>query len=224
MKTIEKIFLSNDEDLGNDTFIIESPPDAFRQIGRTLRLSIKSLWFINYFLANPEGPHFVIMTRADLQRLKKPPYSGVGFIAGTLLNNGVNELPATGPNQPRGIIQTWGAGMQPKGARFIYPRTATPLLEDNVEYSLTIESTLGIDGWNYIGYQMYRVNDDKSSYDLVRNVGWVRDNNIGVQMQLNNIVFHVTGGSLIPGKEVGVKMEGIQLQSTDSLMILPDLT
>jgi hypothetical protein len=195
------------------------------RLGRTMRVTIKELRFLDYFAANPGGGHLVVMLRANIDALTlgNPiygQYRGVGVIFGNVFQTATNEAP---PWRPHSVVQTWGIGVTSPTARFLFPESGSRPLQDNVSYQVAIESTLGIDGNRYIGFSIYQLNVGKESYDLVWNTGWILDNNPGVNMQLTNLAMAdaSTPNLSLPNS---ISIRGLQVSFHDAPMILPNLT
>lgn len=174
--------------------------------------------FDNYFAANP-GAHFVVMGRArtDAHTFATANWRGQGVLFGNV--TGAMEAP---PHAPVALIETWGKGALPAHARYLFPASMSPKLQDTL-YRVSLQTTLSAAGLRYIRYTIHRMNWAVAAFDLVMDTGDVQDNNWtpDLMQQQGLILAHVAGSNLAPWQ---VRIMQLRVTWTPAYRNLPDLT
>ena len=172
--------------VGSTVMSFHSTGAAGAQHNPSSRMTVDfDIVFEGFFAANPNG-HVGLMLRANMARIPAGPYQGHGAVFGTILPTSDNEAPD--PAITRGLIETWGASDVQPGARFLFPRSASPLLHDHVLYRVSVQSTMLSNGRRYLRYSLHNAIIHKGAYDPLFDSGDVYDNNVHFDMSSESLV------------------------------------
>ena len=186
---------------------------------KSSRLSIDfDVVFEDFFRCARSG-HFGVMERASMELVAVGQYRGHGAIFGNIwrASGGTANVP---DYRPFGVIESWGIGIVPDSFGFLLPRSASPQLADWVQYKISVQSTRTI--LNFVRYRIHRLDFVRSQYELIFDSGDVLDNNWGVDMTRQAVIFFaVLDETVCPGR---VRIINPIATWTPADTDLPDLT
>ena len=172
---------------GNTSVIFEDTGAQGKNLS-TGRLSVDfDVVFEDFFRCARSG-HFGVMERASTEMVASGQYRGHGAIFGNIWKSqgGTANVP---DYRPFGIIESWGIGVVPDSFGYLRPASASPQLADWVEYKISVQSTRTI--LNFVRYRIHRLDFVRSQYELIYDSGDVLDNNWGVDMNRQSVIFFV---------------------------------
>lgn len=175
--------------------IVDTLPSGWN-VGKGTMIAEFDIKFVDYFAANPGG-HVAVVIRADTDVIATD-VRGNGMLFGNV--SGAPEGPS---HAPTSVLETWYAGLgAPAGQRFLFPFSDGDIdkpLVDNVQYKVILSSSLAEDGNMYIRYKLYRYNDTYMAWDLERDTGDFKDDNVWADFSKSGLVFaHVFNDDLVP--------------------------